>query len=202
MTFLELKKILLRIYSRIKGVKDDRYYLLKNFPKNGSGIEIGVWKGDFTRRLLRQSIPSKVFLVDPYTYYPEFERAWFGNSKFNQSGMDAVYMKVKSRFRRQIDKGKITFVRKESVEAAEQFEDGQFDWIYVDGNHMYEYVLKDLETYFPKLKVGGIIAGDDYNTEGWWKDGVTKAVKEFASKYNKEIAEMKIIESQFLIRKK
>ena len=107
MTFLELKKILFRIYSRIKGVKDDRYYLLKNFPKNGSGIEIGVWKGDFTRRLLRQSIPSKIFLVDPYSYYPEFERAWFGNSKFNQSGMDAVYMKVKSRFRRQIDKGKI-----------------------------------------------------------------------------------------------
>ena len=41
-----------------------------------------------------------------------------------------------------------------------------FDWIYIDGNHTYEYVKQDLEGYRPKVKPGGYMAGDDYGTKG------------------------------------
>jgi hypothetical protein len=43
-------------------------------------------------------------------------------------------------------------------------------------------VLRDLESYYPKVKQGGYLAGDDYGVEGWWKDGVTRAVEEFAAR--------------------
>ena len=53
------------------------------------------------------------------------------------------------------------------------------DFVYIDGNHDYEFVLKDLETWFTKVKPGGIIFGDDYLRPY----GVSKAVNEFSFKY-------------------
>ena len=43
---------------------------------------------------------------------------------------------------------------------------GEFDAVFIDGNHSYEYVKKDLENYMPKVKEGGIIALHDANFEG------------------------------------
>jgi cephalosporin hydroxylase len=64
-----------------------------------------------------------------------------------------------------------------AAEAAAEFADEYFDWIYIDGNHQYEFVLLDLESYYPKVKAGGSIVGDDYGVEGWWRGGVTRAVR-------------------------
>lgn len=43
-------------------------------------------------------------------------------------------------------------------------------------------VMGDLESYYPKVKPGGLLAGDDYGVAGWWHDGVTRAVDEFAAR--------------------
>jgi predicted O-methyltransferase YrrM len=42
----------------------------------------------------------------------------------------------------------------------------QYDAVFIDGNHSYEYVKKDLENYYPKVKIGGIVALHDANFEG------------------------------------
>ena len=42
--------------------------------------------------------------------------------------------------------------------------DESFDFIYVDARYDYPGVKEDLETWWPKLKQGGIMAGDDYLT--------------------------------------
>ena len=42
----------------------------------------------------------------------------------------------------------------------------QYDAVLIDGNHSYEYVKKDLKNYYPKVKVGGIVALHDANFEG------------------------------------
>lgn len=64
---------------------------------------------------------------------------------------------------------------------------------------MYEYVKKDLELYLPKVKKGGYIAGDDYKIIGWWKGGVTKAVKEFLR--IESVKKIKIKNNQFILQK-
>ena len=45
------------------------------------------------------------------------------------------------------------------------------DWIYVDGNHLYEFVRADLELSLRKARRGGFITGDDYQDGGWWAVG-------------------------------
>ena len=69
--------------------------------------------------------------------------------------------------------------RENSDIVLECFADGYFDWIDIGGNHLYEYVARDLQLSFEKTRTGGLITGDDYVEVGWWKGGVKKAVDEF-----------------------
>ena len=53
-------------------------------------------------------------------------------------------------------------LRKTSLEAVKEFDDGYFDMVYLDANHSYWAVKGELDAWFPKVKKGGILAGDDY----------------------------------------
>jgi predicted O-methyltransferase YrrM len=59
----------------------------------------------------------------------------------------------------------------------------QFDAVFIDGNHSYEYVKKDLENYLPKVRKGGIIALHDVNFEGD-RYGSPKVLRESGFKWN------------------
>ena len=48
------------------------------------------------------------------------------------------------------------------------------DIVFVDGNHEYKYVLEDLKNYFPKIKKGGILMGDDFNSRSKKNDFLNK----------------------------
>ena len=65
-------------------------------------------------------------------------------------------------------------IRKASVDVAKDFEDRSLDVVFIDANHDYIEVKKDIEAWLPKVKFGGIISGHDY--PGW--DGVVRAVNE------------------------
>merc|ERR1711879_559644 len=49
-----------------------------------------------------------------------------------------------------------------SVQAAKMFEDESLDWVYVDALHDHKSVIKDLEAWYPKVRWGGFLSGDDY----------------------------------------
>jgi predicted O-methyltransferase YrrM len=68
------------------------------------------------------------------------------------------------------------------VIAAKDFADESLDCIFIDGDHRYEEVMKDLEAWFPKLKKGHLMIGDDY-----WMDQVAKAVETFFSSHEKKV---------------
>jgi predicted O-methyltransferase YrrM len=48
-----------------------------------------------------------------------------------------------------------------SDEAVNQYEDGSIDFIMIDGDHTYEAVKRDIINYFPKMRPGGLMTGDD-----------------------------------------
>ena len=81
--------------------------------------------------------------------------------------------------------------------------DEDIDFIYIDGNHKYKYVLEDLTKWYNKLKTGGIIVADDavdidddkrdengdvvikWNDNCSGKYGVIKAFKDFGKPFSK-----------------
>ena len=177
----------------------ERRRLLARLPDGAVCAEIGTWRGDFAAQILSSARPLKLHLIDPWQHREEetYERAMFGGSaRDGQQEMEAIYQGVLDRFRVNIDRGQVELHRSRSLEAAATFPDGALDWAYIDGDHTYEAVKADLEAYYRTVKPGGFLAGDDYGEPGWWEDGVTRAVDEFAA-----ASELTVIGSQFLLRK-
>lgn len=76
------------------------------------------------------------------------------------------------------------FIRLESKQAVKCIEDNELDLVYIDASHSYENVKQDIELWFPKIKVGGIICGHDYDSIN--SPGVVRAVNEKFKYFNLE----------------
>jgi hypothetical protein len=178
--------------------EDPRLEMLERMPMNSVCAEIGVWRGDFSRIILKRTSPKRLHLIDPWTFQPEFPaRKYGGHHAKKQEDMDKVFRGVESRFE---DVENVSIHRARSEEAMAEFPDGYFDWIYLDGNHEFEFVLKDLTMGFAKVRSGGFIAGDDY---GWGKKRgfpVERAVQEFVRLHSVE-DHLEIFGSQYIIRR-
>jgi hypothetical protein len=182
-----------------QSIRDD---VLRKLGRGGVGAEIGVFRGDFSERILLIARPRRLHLIDPWKFEPgaDYDQSLYGRGHASgQPAMDATHDSVRERFDHEIQVGTVRLHRSGSVEAAAQFADGYFDWVYIDGNHLYEFVLRDLESYAPKVKPGGYLAGDDYGVRGWWLDGVTRAVEEFAARGGCE--KTLVRGGQFMLRK-
>ena len=160
-----------------------RDFVLRRLPRGSSGAEIGVWKAEFSERILRIVRPAHLHLVDPWRLAAENQSAWWGaNSGLDPNGMEAIFLDVQRRMASNIASGQVVLHRATSVEAALSILDGSLDWVYLDGDHLYDPVLKDLESWWPKIRPGGWILGDDYDMpQSRWKDGVTLAAKKFSA---------------------
>ena len=87
-----------------------------------------------------------------------------------------------------------------SREASSKYQDNFFDYIYIDAEHTYNAVTKDLEVWYPKLKKNGTLFGDDY----YWREeddtlSLHKAYQEFI--FKKNIKKWCVFKSQIMIIK-
>ncbi|GAF81585.1 unnamed protein product, partial [marine sediment metagenome] len=55
-----------------------------------------------------------------------------------------------------------SFLETSSSDAVGTFYDESLDFVYIDGNHMYDYVKSDITEWSKKVRPGGIVAGHDY----------------------------------------
>ncbi len=165
----------------LQGESAARKTVLDMLPKGAVGVEIGVWKGDFSAQILRAARPSILHLVDPWLVSDAADRsdqAWYGVGKMSQSGMDAICNEVAARFASEIASGQVRLHRADATEALGALEPETVDYVYVDGDHAYEGVVSDLAQAFRVTKANGFICCDDYLLGAWWKDGVVRAVHE------------------------
>jgi hypothetical protein len=174
-----------------------REMLLRRMPKNGICAEIGVWKGDFSDRILRVTRPRELHLIDPWAFQPQFpKRRYSGNIAGSQEDMDAICEAVRQRFAHAKE---VRVHRRFSSELIEILQGATLDWVYIDGNHSKPFVRQDLELSWRCLRSGGYATGDDY----FWRDpdgshGVREAVDEFAAEHRLRV---ELIGAQFLLRK-
>jgi hypothetical protein len=179
-----------------------RRFLLEMLPKNSVGAEIGVNLGNFAEQILEVVQPAELHLIDPWKHEtaPIYEKAVFGGrANSGQDEMDKRHTSVVRRFAKEIDAHCVNVHRGESLEILNEFPNGYFDWVYIDGNHLYEYVIKDLALSSRKTKIGGYVAGDDYTEGGWWKGSVKKAVDEFATTGSMQLIQIR--NEQFIFKR-
>ena len=180
-----------------------RSFLLDLFAPGSVGMEICVHNGDFSAELLSAVAPRELHLVDPWHYETgdAYKKALYGGeSGGGQPQMDRRYQRVLRRFDAEIASGQVKVHRAFSSDALETFPDGYFDWIYIDGNHLYEFVKADLRLSLRKTRPGGYITGDDYGHGGWWQGGVKRAVDEFRRTEPVDVIAIK--NAQFAFRRK
>lgn len=170
----------------------NRRVLLSKLDKNAVVAEIGVAEGEFSKEIMDITNPEKLHLID----------IW-GNQRYNEE----KYQRVQEKFSRQIKNERVVINRKLSIEAADEFPDDYFDWIYIDTNHSYQTTKQELIKFSPKVKKNGIIAGHDYLIGHWissFRYGVIEAVHEFCVENDWELIYLTVdpIETQsFAIRK-
>ena len=180
-----MKKFIKKILSLLRLKKNSRSFILhlissRNLIRKNlkiEGCEIGVYEGNYSLQILNhfknKGFDIKLNLIDP----------WITNENFSEYGTELLakaYLKVKSSFK---NFDNVNIYREYSEVACKNFKDLSLDFVYIDGNHDYKFVKNDLEIWFPKIKSGGIIFGNDYLRPY----GVTQAVNEFAFE-NKLIA--------------
>jgi hypothetical protein len=152
----------------------DRLEMIATLGKGGVGAiaELGVYKGEFAEFCSRTLAPTKHVLVDlwdydRYDFVLENAPQYAGCRKVFENYFEgdparaiaAAYQRVLANFAA-VPGAEV--IREDIAEAASRFSDGFFDIIYLDGNHTYEYVLRDLHIWFPKLKPGGLFICNDF----------------------------------------
>lgn len=153
----------------------NRRELLKRLPKGGHAAELGVANGDFTEEILKLSQPKKLHLVDIWQ-----------SERYNER----LYENVKQKFSKELAQEQVIIHRKLSTEAATEFPDHYFDWVYIDTTHCYQVTKSELHLYAKKLKSGGLLLGHDYTMGNWdtrFRYGVMEAVHEFCAQFGWKI---------------
>lgn len=133
--------------------------ILENLNSNCIVCEIGSYKG--ASSCLFAYYCKKVFCIDYFNKEERYEVIFDENISY----FDNI-VKIKSF----------------SLDAVDLFEDNYFDIIYLDASHEYEDVIKDIDTWKPKIKNGGFMSGHDYQN---LCTGVIKAVDELLGKPDK-----------------
>lgn len=143
-------------------------------------VEVGIGYGFHAKEILDNTSVEKLYLVDPMCYYPNDA---FADDVINYGGFEKLVKNIKLHLNEHEER--YTWFREPSLNISqEQIPDESVDAIFIDGDHSYEAVSKDLPFWWKKLKIGGWLLGDDYDS--CWPE-TKKAVDDFASFNNLEI---------------
>lgn len=193
LTSLKLLRLAIKAKYFIKNDPSSRNSLLKILPKQSVCAEVGVWEGEFSKRILKITKPNKLFLIDAWSTVNFIDKSNYQKTT-NQKKLDSMFSNVTKTYSQY---NNVEIKRGSSHEILESFPNSYFDWVYIDASHFYDDVLLDLEIAKKKVKPKGLIVGDDYVVlEKKWKNDVFRAVNDFAKKYDLKVDSLN---KQFII---
>lgn len=146
-------------YSRYRLIEDFRELDFKN------GAEIGTERGIYAQMVLSGNPQLKLYCVDNWsadTYYHE---------NTSKAVMEALYEESKQR----LSKYNCNIMKMTSMEAVRKFQPDSLDFVFIDGNHNFEFVMNDITNWSKIVRPGGIVYGHDY----WNNNDVCRAVESY-----------------------
>lgn len=139
----------------------DRAGLYQLFAKLGYkvGCEIGPEQGR-NAMLMFENIPNlKLYGIDSYKMHPQASYIVHADKRhWDQDYWDGIKQKA---VRRLADKD-YTLIQKYSEYAIADIPDNSLDFVYLDADHSYDFVMQDIILWGRKIRKGGIISGHDY----------------------------------------
>lgn len=126
--------------------------------------EVGVWTGKMSERMLRMAPNMTLWMIDRWAAPAADDSYASSGSEISARGQnvhDAAYHKCCNIA--QSFKGRAHILKSDSSEAAEQFNDGFFDVVFIDGDHSYDGCRRDILAWRSKVKAGGWLGGHDYD---------------------------------------
>lgn len=148
----------------------DFWKLLKDIP--GGAAEIGVAEGRYSKEILEWPIDiPKLYLVDRWECNPDQQGDGGAPQEWHEHNLDLVAMMLIP-----FSPSRYQLLRGESHQMASFVDDQSLRFVYIDCDHSYEGVMRDILSWSPKLIKGGIMAFHDYDNPQY---GVERAVTEF-----------------------
>ena len=149
-------------------------FLSENLKQKSKIVEIGTLAGDFAYHILKEYNPETLLLIDIFgqedtgIYGKETDSKKRFNSETHESW-------VRERFKEYVNvevkcsKGFQELANYQKSLLKNSYwgsDDHLFDFIYLDSNHNYSNILKELFSAEPLIKVGGFIGINDYMING------------------------------------
>lgn len=151
--------------------------LLDLFKEKGFkiGVEVGTDRAGYAKNILERMPGVELYTIDPYLPYNEGDEV---KDTLKMIEIENEARSVLSKFPNS------TLIVDTSMNVVKAFHDNSLDFVFIDGNHEYEYVYEDIVEWTKKLKPGGIIAGHDYKEDADKKYGVIEAVNRYVEENN------------------
>ena len=124
--------------------------LCRDLKDNTVMIEIGSFAGESTQIFLDSGKVSKIYCIDPWTKGYDDEDIASQQNEYAEKIFDKKF----------VNDERVVKIKAYSDIAVDLVPD-DVDFVYVDGNHTYEWVKKDIENYKKKIKKDGLIGGHD-----------------------------------------
>jgi len=137
------------------------------------GCEIGVHRGGTSKALMEAFPELLLMMVDPWLPYPD---ARLGNVSLDT---------IRARMQESIDvtenvEQQRVLVLGTSDRVSKFVGRRLLDFVYIDGNHLYDSVFNDIAIWHPRVRRGGLVCGHDFNEAiNWKRNGVCKAVRRY-----------------------
>lgn len=153
------------------------------------GVEVGVHVGQLSAYLLERRNDLTLGMVDnwaPAEAQPEYYRATRDYRAFDDAEVCAT-REAEARAVQEQYKDRARIIKADSVEAAHEFLDGSLDFVFIDADHSYEGVRRDIAAWARKVRPGGWLSGHDYYSTWGGADfsGVDRAVDEWAAEFGR-----------------
>jgi len=131
-----------------------KYELLKYFNELGfkKGAEIGVAGGVFSEAMCQAMPDLELWCID--IWRPYHGNRWSGSYARNDGNFKAATERLA--------KYNTHIMKEMSMEAVKKFKYFSLDFVFIDANHAFDYVMQDLIEWTKRVKIGGVVSGDDY----------------------------------------
>ena len=137
------------------------------------GCEVGVFRGRNAREMFRQIPRLKLIGVEAFGDQPSSTR----------HKTEPRYERNRRMMEGRIRGRDFTLIENFSEIAVQEIPYNSLDFVYIDGDHSYDYVMIDIILYTRRVRPGGIVSGHDYIKQGDYHHKFDVNVKEAVDDY-------------------